>query len=156
MCLYGLVPILLQTCIAYCGAFFFCIAAIVSMVHVENDDHLMYLTDNEEWLHPYFYMHRLQVHFHYCKTIREFNSAICFQSVFSLFTGLWFLMHAIMTTDMLIVEPWVDFNCIFLVLNCLESAHMNFDKIREYTVNKLKVHRTVPSVRYLRFERSAA
>lgn len=85
ICLGVAVPVLLQTCVAYCGALFFYIAAMVSMIHVENDPHLMYLTDYEEWLHPYFYMHRLQ-------------------SVFSLFTGLWFLMHAILGTDMLIIQ----------------------------------------------------
>lgn len=50
MCVGFAVLNLLQTVVAYCGALFFCIAAIVIMVQVQNDNHLMYMNVYEEWL----------------------------------------------------------------------------------------------------------
>ncbi|XP_035911337.1 uncharacterized protein LOC118511863 isoform X2 [Anopheles stephensi] len=43
------------------GAFLlFVVSAFVSMYHAENDIHLQYLTDEEEWYHQFFVYCRLQ------------------------------------------------------------------------------------------------
>uniref|UniRef100_A0A182PTT8 DUF7775 domain-containing protein n=1 Tax=Anopheles epiroticus TaxID=199890 RepID=A0A182PTT8_9DIPT len=38
----------------------FVVSAFVSMFHAEKDIHLQYLTDEEEWYHPFFVYCRLQ------------------------------------------------------------------------------------------------
>lgn len=66
------------------GCIFFVIAGFVTMGHVESDQHLMYLTDEEELMHPFFHMNRGQ-------------------SVASICTGIIFLLNALLQLDMLLI-----------------------------------------------------
>lgn len=61
MCVGIEIPILLETIMMTCGAVFFILAAFLAMVHVEQDYHLMYLTDKEERLHGFFVISRIEV-----------------------------------------------------------------------------------------------
>lgn len=61
MCLGLGMPIIIEAIIPFTGFFLFIFAAVLSMFHVEQDYHLMFMTDTEEWLHTFFAKSRLQV-----------------------------------------------------------------------------------------------
>lgn len=87
LCVGATIPLLVDAVVSGLAAACFVATSIVSMVEAEHDYHLMYLTDHEEKEHQFFRMSRVQ-------------------SIVSLFTGLWFLMHTALVTDMLcITEP---------------------------------------------------
>lgn len=67
-----------------CGGIFFILAALVAMILAEQDEHLMYLTDDEERNHPFFYL---------CK----------WQSILSLVTGFSFIRNFLLIMDILII-----------------------------------------------------
>lgn len=69
-----------------CGVVLFLLTSMLSMVNAEHDIHLMYLTDAEEYNHPFFYINRMQ-------------------SVASLAGGFTFLMHAVFAMDLMIIKP---------------------------------------------------
>lgn len=76
--------IFMEAAINLLGGIFFVIAAIVAMAHAENDNHLMYLTDDEERQHPFFYISRLQ-------------------SALSILAGISFIRNFLLIMDMLII-----------------------------------------------------
>lgn len=76
--------IFMEAIINLMGGVFFIIAAIISMAHAENDNHLMYLTDDEERQHPFFYISRLQ-------------------SGLSIVAGISFIRNFLLIMDMLII-----------------------------------------------------
>lgn len=55
------IPIVLDVILAGFGAIAFLVTSILAMAHAENDHHLLYLTDREEQLHPYFALCRQEV-----------------------------------------------------------------------------------------------
>lgn len=61
ICLRVAIPLLLDVIVSSLAVIFYVAASIVSMKHVEDDHHLMYLTDEEEALHAFFTMSRHQV-----------------------------------------------------------------------------------------------
>lgn len=65
------------------GFIFFIFVSIWSMYVVENDEHLKYLTETEEYQHFFFHVNR-------------------FQSVFTLTIGMLFLMHAVFSFDIIL------------------------------------------------------
>lgn len=87
MCLGMSVPLIIDVIYAAAGVLTFGLCSLLSMAEAEHDHHLMYLTDLEESRHKFFWMSRNQ-------------------SMVSLFTTMWFMMHAILVGDMLcITEP---------------------------------------------------
>jgi uncharacterized membrane protein (DUF485 family) len=67
------------------GFILFIVASIWSMVNVEKDQHLESLNDSEEYQHLYFQINR-------------------FQSVSSLITGMTFLLHMLLSIDLILDE----------------------------------------------------
>lgn len=82
-------PLLLDAIVDSIASALFLIVAIISMVHAENDDHLMFLTDDEEVNHPFFVICRRQ-------------------SVYSLVTSTMFGMHASIDWDMFFIAERVE------------------------------------------------
>lgn len=83
--LFGVsISILMEAILNSAAFILFLSTSIVSMVDVENDEHLMFLTDSEELTHEYF----------------VFNKA---QSMFSLFTAVLFALHAFLMWDAILV-----------------------------------------------------
>lgn len=81
------IPLLGDVIVNSLAAICFIGSSMLSMMAAENDYHLLFLTDSEEGQHGFFVMSRVQ-------------------SIVSLFTGLWFLMHTVLEVDMLcITEP---------------------------------------------------
>lgn len=89
ICFGMTISMLLELIVNISGALLFLIASIVTMMHVENDYHLMYLTDREELTHPFFVKSRQQ-------------------SFISLFTGFIFALHATIICDMLCITKRID------------------------------------------------
>ncbi|CAO1359721.1 unnamed protein product [Diamesa serratosioi] len=73
-----------ETVSSGCGFVLFLLTSLLSMVNAENDIHLMYLTDAEEFNHRFFSINRMQ-------------------SISSLAGALTFLMHAVFAMDLMII-----------------------------------------------------
>lgn len=87
LCIGATVPLIVDVIVNSLATICFIATSMLSMAQAENDYHLMYLTDHEEEHHRFFYMNR-------------------YQSIASLFTGLWYLMHTVLVLDVLcITEP---------------------------------------------------
>lgn len=81
--------ILIEAINSFFGGVFFLVAAALAMMNAEQDEHLMYLTDDEERTHPFFY---------YCK----------WQSIFSLITGFSFIRNFLLIMDILLIRDSED------------------------------------------------
>lgn len=79
------VPLLLDTIVDSIASVLFLISSIILMVYVENDEHLMFLTDDEEVTHPFFILCRRQ-------------------SVYALITSTLYAMHASLGWDMYFIS----------------------------------------------------
>lgn len=109
ICMGSKIPVLLEAILAMLGFTLFTVCSIVSMYHAENDQHLMYLTDMEEWYHPFFHISRLQVKSLWiiCQFVRRRSLIypyLFFQSIVSLTAALIFLMHGIFAIDILVIR----------------------------------------------------
>lgn len=98
-----------------CGSVCFIIAAFISMGFVENDHHLLYLTDEEEKLHPFFWLNRAQ-------------------SVASLCTGFLFLTQFLLQADMLFTSGivWDDISKDPAVLPLGNHVPPNFPRWADF------------------------
>lgn len=72
--------------VATLGFTLFLFTSIRSMANVENDPHLLSMTDQEEWAHPYFQVN-------------------LYQSVICLINALVFLMHSVFAVELIINPP---------------------------------------------------
>lgn len=81
----GTIMYLEETVSSCCGFVLFLVTSLLSMVNAEQDIHLMYLTDAEEYNHRFFSINRMQ-------------------SIASLAGALTFLMHAVFGMDLLIIK----------------------------------------------------
>lgn len=84
MCIGLSVPLIIDVIYAGAGVLGFAVCSLMSMMEAEHDHHLMYLTDREEAEHKFFSMSRAQ-------------------SMMSLFTTMWFMMHTFLVADMLCI-----------------------------------------------------
>lgn len=78
-------PFILNAITTGFGFLLFATTSILSMLNAENDYHLMYLTDTEEWSHPFFQISRQQ-------------------SLLSLITAFIFLMDFMFSMDLILVK----------------------------------------------------
>lgn len=83
------VPLLLEAIVNSIASILFLIDSIISMVYAENDEHLMFLTDDEEHQHPFFI------------TCRR-------QSTFAMLTSALLSMHASLNWDMYFISERID------------------------------------------------
>lgn len=83
------VPLLLETIVDSAASIFFLICSITSMIYVENDEHLMFMTGKEESEHIFFVNCRRQ-------------------SVFALVTSTLFAMHASLGWDQYFISERIN------------------------------------------------
>ncbi|CAO1302160.1 unnamed protein product [Diamesa tonsa] len=81
----GNIMYLVETISSCCGFALFLVTSLLSMANAEQDIHLMYLTDAEEYNHRFFSINRMQ-------------------SIASLAGALTFLMHGVFAMDLLIIK----------------------------------------------------
>lgn len=84
-------PLLLETIVNSTASVLFMIPSILSMVYVENDEHLQFLTDSEEFKHPFFIVCRRQ-------------------SICALATSILFAMHSSLGWDKHFIRESIDEN----------------------------------------------
>lgn len=82
----GTVRLKFEAIASSCGFTFYIITSVVSMVDAENDTHLWDMTDQEEFLHPFFQCNRNQ-------------------SVLSLVNALVYLIHSLFVLDLILWPP---------------------------------------------------
>ena len=82
----GSILYLEETISSCCGFVLFLATSLLSMANAEQDIHLMYLTDAEEYNHLFFSINRMQ-------------------SIASLAGALTFLMNAVFAMDLMIIKP---------------------------------------------------
>ncbi|XP_055843766.1 uncharacterized protein LOC129910412 [Episyrphus balteatus] len=82
---------LIEAIVSGVASLFFILSSIFSMYHAEKDFHLMYLSDYEESIHPFFAISKKQ-------------------SITALCCGLFYMLHTVFAVDAILITDEIQFD----------------------------------------------